>query len=1697
MRTRLEVLVAVAVLVAGCSRSSKDAASRVASARDALPSAPTANLFTRSAEQVELGSNFAIIPFEAWQAAVDGYPNDLGGLQRPELMPDAVSAAALSNDLWADGAIGSSISEELMFSKNDILIVATDAQVYDDGVDRRVIASKFFIAAVGLEGSTPWLARNVSIAINPIAEASGGRCCGPVGSGEQKWPPLDPGDPLPGCSHGPIAYCDFGRLRTASQYGQDNRRVQYGREPISLKMYSAHGELATLFFDAPLGGVGSAMCTQVLPACIQQGDLGLDPFAPWEADIPHGNACAGTTSVSGRPVPPRCEVASSSTFGFHSGAGTGFHVTRPSGGAIAPAECDGRCPGCSTVGAVVNTDYVPRQCWLRESSGADDICGNNRANDLMRQLQNTIQASISNQTLSSCGDFQDPTAKCGACEPVSGELGAFGAQECARCSTPLASGGYTNCTYYPTRISGSGLVYSDTAGPPAEPSIGQGSAPTATLDDISLFPDVPCTGIGCGSSGRVLNRMPSAAPRPGGTAEGPEDPPLGLNATDPSNGQGNNAANNAQQTAKNNEAKDGDPVSLFDGSLSLTTTDLSLPGAQRPLEFTRFYNSRSNTRGMLGSNWSHSYEVRLVPLRRQNLPSWVDPYCAGTPFLTTCVMLIAGDSSRLFYLDQAKGLFMPQAGSMATIRTVPGGVTDDDRGWVLRQPDGHLQFFDRLGYLTRDQDRFGNGVTLEYQPTAAGQLAEAVCPRVQYALANGAYAALTGPTGIGVEQDQCVLLYGLTGFANMPQYDSDTWAGNSAAFPLPPNPDPSLVQARAQLLAEQLHFGTPAPFGPAHKRLTTVIDDHDRRLGFQYFDSGTNAGLLRKVVGPAGVAVEFNYAAPPGMPEGLNERFLVSAKRTDTTSTAPGVVAAGGRGYEFEYAWQRATEQMPSDLTQAGLNYLAFFNNIYNCSSLVRDACGAMHSSVLFGDTARMVAEQTRRLFSEAADNITTVRVKNDNTSQTRIESETRYARDVYAKDFDRVLFQRWGSTPDAALPPVAAPTVQPGITWQTSFPIASFQYQGAAPIEAGGTYDGDETEAFLPAALRSRYVLEETNAVSLQSSYAKGLLLAPNAASGLPPGASLPFLVVGTPDVLENTVREACGIDKLPKLRTALPGYKRSLDYFDLTLPTTDLATPGVAWEQPLKRSRVSCETLAMAETYDVRHNDLATTWHAEPLPADGGTAFVYETLIGRRKFTASNANRICQWVRYVDRDGDQHYSGLNFQGRPLVDAVRVVENAQEKWKVAETLYNADGNVLSQRRTTDTPWAPTAGDTRYSYHEEPTAPGKVGSREPRYWARRGNVIRVWARPRGGSVQDEVETTNTQVASLGRYTAYGYEPFFNQVRLVESGNVKSDGSSEILGLTSVVFDYQEYAATSPEFVNLLLGAQEWGAGLAQGSTGAFDLDPPSGRQLRFELFDTELNGDGAKERPGRAHPRAAPQQLRRGSERRHLPELGAERPAVPDPEPRQVGCGLALLRPPRPAHGPGRQPCERDRQARQRRLPGLRHPQPAELGFNLRAPAPVLRGLAAAVPVPARRLRQRGRPTRRAGPQPGRHRRGAERSRRGHHELQLQPTGARQRCEGPLGRAPRDGDRHRRPPAALRALRAGEQHRARLRARVLRQLHAPGAHQPVLRHGGEPRRVAAHVRQRRPGALGVPRGSGRRLRHGPARQRHPALGVHA
>jgi hypothetical protein len=871
---------------------------------------------------------------------------------------------------------------------------------------------------------------------------------------------------------------------------------------------------------------------------------------------------------------------------------------------------------------------------------------------------------------------------------------------------------------------------------------------------------------------------------------------------------------------------------MMSGSLEVAHADLSFSGPVRPLEFRRLYSSQGNERSELGSNWTHNWDVRLIPLRQENLPPGIDPYCEGTPEDVTCVYLRAGHSATLYIRDGRDFLFKPQAGSFATILKV-------DSGWLLRGHDGHVQKFDADGYLTHDVDRFGNGFELEYELNAWGRLDKALCPNkvLQLVPGSGAWVDALGPTGQYTAASlTCGLLAGLVGRTKPILKSVATPFDATRDAVLPANPSPELQNARALLIASQQGgVGNASVWGQRIKRVTRVRELTDtangRSLVFSYWpDTDTTlvngspvirrAGLLREVSGPAGGTVSFSYEAPP-LPHRLFEVLLKTVNRTDSGTMPAGVVAGPPRSYTFTYAGAALTQVQIDDLYR---RYRGYFNATTNCTFVTFDPCGNPLVPLFQRMTDEEIDRRVDAFRSDVADNILRINAPNEIV-------ETQYDTNPMSRAFDRVTAQRWGSSFVTASPS--------GAPWTTTLPQANFGYVDEGP---------DGSDYFLEPEIASRYGYEAVPTSNVTDSQSMGLLLPPDS-MGTPQGPA-GMLTGGTQasGVLpDGGAVKPCTPGNEKNLRTTLPGYRRSYTYYPLELaaeppagPLTDgLHTAGVDLDMTLRRSRLSCTQLAEAQMWDAEHNDLTTRFVAY----DAATKrFTPRSFIGRRPEMNLNANRICAWTRYTDRVGAVHVYGYNYHGRPLVAATKVGST----WRFAETLYNADGNVISQRRVLPqgTPWAFAHGDTRYGYVEGKVVGTTFHEPSPWYWAQRANVRTILERPRGGSVIDEVPGTWTTETTVGRFTSFSYEPLFSQVSRIDSGSVTST-QRRTHRTTEVLYDYQEFTTTQC-LQPLLVDAQRWGAQFPTLPDGTLNL---TNNPLSVPVGYGDLNGDLSQQIP--------------------------------------------------------------------------------------------------------------------------------------------------------------------------------------------------------------------------------------------------------
>ncbi len=1339
----------------------------------------------------------------AFNAALEAVPEQ-NRTSQPHWLSYLEGASAIANDAWTPGIVAEmSYPEEL---SGRYWIVASDPGI--DATQNFMITTKYRLAIIDLNiPKQQWYGAMARAAKRVSPSLGTGRCLG---------------DESVCVAPGGLGPC--GQARCAGEGGSttylaptqvalwQGKLVAAGHPIVPTLMFESGRPLPSTFCLAPR--LGACTHTTFGPT------IEVDTRTRFEGSIPT-NTCTGQTvehPFSGRVPPEFCTYANfSGMFWSPSGA-----VTAPG---LAPADCEGRCFGCESANGAVDSNGRPRSCNLQRPLSGGGLC---QATDAVRQMQ---QLEMKARFLATNGQSR--------CEPAQ----MNGLRNCVVCENDTCRETVEVDSVSPSQTIVLPCVPYDTLCR----QLGKVTAPGTENLSMSKSPAVgqPSGGRPASNRGTVGN---TTIGRPADTvnAQGPTIP---SNSTpEPDKDPADKGGVEDAEVADSNSEKpmklaseaplaNADPVTMMAGSLEVSHTDLSFAGPVRPLEFIRSYSSQGHNRSELGSNWSHNWDVRIIALRHENLPDGVDPYCAGTPAEVTCVMLRAGNSAKLFMRDIRDGLFKPQAGAFSTIMKTADG-------WYLRSPDFHVQRFDLDGLLTYDADRFGNAFKIEYEFNAWGALDRAVCPDAVLRLnpMPGSWTDAQGPV-YAASSLQCTLLAGLVGRTKPMVKSAEPLTLNLPATPPDGLTLAQLNDAKALLLAVQTGgTGNASAWGQRKKRVKRVFEVNDtgnagRSLDFTYWpdsdtvklpSSGTRrAGLLQRVTGPAGARLEFSYVAP-ALPVRLNEALLSQVVRSDTNGTQPaGVVAGPQRTYAFTYASAAVpgTTMTANQLTDLRRRFSEYFASAFSCSYVRHDPCGNPVVPAFMAMDGEEVERRVDAFLSDEADNILTITAPSETV-------ETRYETNPLSLSFDKVKAQRWGSssvTGSASLSP----------NWTTQLPEATMSYADEGP---------DGTDPFLDPAIASRYGYEMVVSGTHQDAEKKFLLLEPNSTAPLniPPAH---FMTHGTVAAgRDGGSISPCDVSQEPLKRTALPGYRKSYGYYDIGNPTsptppawmTDgLVTPGVDLNMALMRSKLSCAQLAEAQTWDARHNDLQTVYTGRN---PNGPGFMRASFSGRRPEMNRNANRICAWTKFNDRDGVQHVYGFNYHGRPLVDAVRVAGS----WRFAETLYNADGNVISQRRVMSqgTPWTTDEGDTRYGYVEGQIVGPNFQEPSPWYWSQRGNVITVLERARKANgvvtVAEEVEGALTAETTVGRYTQFFYEPLFSQVAKVIVGDVATGGVRRAQRSTDFYYDYQECAPAGC-LLPLLQDAQKWGAQYPTNSAGALVT---TGNPLSVGIDYGDLNGDG-------------------------------------------------------------------------------------------------------------------------------------------------------------------------------------------------------------------------------------------------------------
>lgn len=131
-----------------------------------------------------------------------------------------------------------------------------------------------------------------------------------------------------------------------------------------------------------------------------------------------------------------------------------------------------------------------------------------------------------------------------------------------------------------------------------------------------------------------------------------------------------------------------DPVNLSTGNFIYDHTDLEVKGVV-PFRFSRFYNAINHRKGVLGRDWNHNYEVRIVAEEKE-------------------LVFIREDGKEERFIKTSTG-------SYASVYHSSGILSETEDGYVYETRDQTKYFFDRDGYCLRQDNGEGTNIVLYYE----------------------------------------------------------------------------------------------------------------------------------------------------------------------------------------------------------------------------------------------------------------------------------------------------------------------------------------------------------------------------------------------------------------------------------------------------------------------------------------------------------------------------------------------------------------------------------------------------------------------------------------------------------------------------------------------------------------------------------------------------------------------------------------------------------------------------------------------------------------------------------------------------------------------------------------------------------------------------------------------------------------------
>jgi RHS repeat-associated protein len=813
----------------------------------------------------------------------------------------------------------------------------------------------------------------------------------------------------------------------------------------------------------------------------------------------------------------------------------------------------------------------------------------------------------------------------------------------------------------------------------------------------------------------------------------------------------------------------------------------------------------------------------------------------------------------------SKGVLLHDGAQRADVIFLNGGSTyialhgtadtleQNSTGWTLRKPDGRILQFNQDGYLTSDRDRFGNGFTVEYEPTplftlyrrhCSGSQAltgEKICQMLAYVFgeAHARQFYYDGTYAWGATQMYPQFIGALEFLRDVVRNDmADGVANDPLSINMQPGPRAIVVRARRPQEPGSPDFATNADLNREDAvaasdalvaSLTTIIQTPDLfkkralsrdqlgRAGGPLFDqlradhiltndAGTpaqslggdqrnrlfnfNLALVAETLYP-GIVTGHEYADHPqiesllqsphpnppaqsSVPEssrysraewnriayGMLRRYIYLPTLQPVLRTRYGI--DGG----LRFRPVRVTDDLKRTLE---FEYYGFDLGYSREAGLLKQVSGPGGAKIEF-------LYSRPDWYPDVLNEMFLTRVtRNDKampvTSPVQ-PTEHRGYQFTYAWDTPRAeqIFTDWAwvvwrGVENAQLP-YGALAAAHYLSSVADNIIRVFRFgSGPGVIESESAYVVHPLDYALDHVVAQRHGGTETG--SAGGVFRRNNQTLITWASGLPQ-ATFDYprpLVYYTALFLPPAVRFRHDLEDVP------PDFQatQSTDYQAPYFPP-----PADASEHPnLIGARNGCDQIRQASTlyagWSISYSPSSKQIIFNPLKT-GEDTLSLENIFRTRDRTRSDSLRICAWASMTSADGELTYYGLNFRGEALARATRTGPGNGDFF-FEEFLYNEDGASREVRKPqSPAHWGPNSGSIRLVYKSE-------RSLDPAQWRRHFLAQRIVEAPRDGS-QDGV---------AARFTAFVYEPVYNQTARIQRGVILVGGTEHVHYQTDFVF----------------------------------------------------------------------------------------------------------------------------------------------------------------------------------------------------------------------------------------------------------------------------------------------------------------------